>query len=479
MTRDSVNAALANATIFACTFLGGCTSRSIQPTLTPSQPTPPAPSAISVTITPTIAAVGYDGTVSLRAQVNGSNNSGVTWSVEEGPEGGSMNSSGIYSAPSSPGSYHVVATSQADPSKSATATIAVTASAFTSISGLSYPRLQHTATLLPDGNVLIAGGGVGPDIIDGYDVVTQTELFDPGSKTFKVIGEIARDSHTATLLPSGNILLTGGETGWDPHGNAYGNPMPIDSATAELAQGSSGISSPTGSMLTARESHAATLLSDGRVLITGGLAPLPADPWWQALRESEVFDPVTGTFAAVSPMTAARANHTSTLLPNGKVLITGGGYFPSDTAELFDVSTGAFTPTRSMAVARSGHAATLLPSGKVLITGNSLFAELYEPSTGQFSPAGVMNIERMGHTATLLPNGTVLIAGGTVQGQGSTATTEIYDPATRIFQLGPSLQQNRFSHTATLLLNGDVLIVGGASSDGVHINALSSAEIYH
>jgi hypothetical protein len=312
--------------------------------------------------------------------------------------------------------------------------------------------------------------------------VEQAELFDPGTKTFSVEGQIARDSHTATLLQSGDVLLAGGETGWSPNGNAYGNPEPIDSASAEVDQVSSELSvGATGSMLTAREGHTASLLNDGRVLITGGVFSLSASPWWEALDDSEVFDPALGKFTSVGSMASGRYGHTSTLLQDGKVLITGGGYpLGSNTAELFDPATGTFSAAGNMAVQRGGHTATLLPDGKVLITGNSTIAEVYDPSTGLFSQTGSMSIARQWHTATLLPNGTVLIAGGYVVGSGSIDTTEIYDPATGEFAVGPSLAQDRFSHTATLLPNGDVLIVGGASSpNGVSTTPLTSAEIYH
>ncbi len=134
-----------------------------------------------------------------------------------------------------------------------------------------------------------------------------------------------------------------------------------------------------------------------------------------------------------------------------------------------------------MTAARSSHTATLLPNGKVLIAGGGQTAELYDPVTGLFTPIGSMAISRFWHTATMLPDGTVLIAGGSIRYWGSeTATTEIYDPATGSFSLGPSMRQGRFSHTATLLPGGRVLFVGGASSDdGIHITALASAEIYN
>ena len=148
----------------------------------------PGASSVSVTIVPNTIGVRHDGTLSFSASVNGSNNVNLIWSVKEGASGGTISDKGSYIAPSAPGIYHVVATSQADPSKNATATVTVTAFGFTSISGLNYARLQQTATLLPSGKVLIAGGGQGPDIIDGYWVVDQAELFDPETKSFSLAG---------------------------------------------------------------------------------------------------------------------------------------------------------------------------------------------------------------------------------------------------------------------------------------------------
>ena len=460
-------------------LLSGCTATKGTVTTGPVSNSPATPS-VSVTISPATSGVVREGILSFSANVSGSSNENLTWSVKEGASGGAISNNGTYTAPATLGVFHIVATSQADSSKSATASVTVTASGFTTVSGLNYARLQQTATLLPSGKVLIAGGGQGPDTIDGYWVVDQAELFDPATKTFSLAGNITRDYHTGTLLQNGDVLLVGGESGWDPHGNAYGNPSPIVVDTAEIVQGATGSSSaPTGNMLVAREAHAASLLSDGRVLITGGVYGIPTYPFWGGLAESEVFDPVTGKFTAVGQMTIDRVFHTSTLLQNGKVLIAGGGNPTfSNTAELFDPTTGTFRATGNMAVQRGFHTATLLPNGKVLIVGDSTLAELYDPSTERFSPAGTMNISRVWHTATLLPDGTVLIAGGSAD-SGSTNTTEIYDPATGDFTMGPSMKQDRMLHSATLLANGDVLIVGGAASDGIDIDMLTSAEIFH
>ena len=415
----------------------------------------------------------------VAASVVGSSNPTVTWSIQESTAGGAITDAGVYTAPDVDGVYHVIATAQADPTKNAIATVNVVKSGFTFTGSLSFARLQHTTTLLPSGKVLVAGGGYGPDLIDGYWVVDQAELFDSTTGLFSSAGVESRDGHTATLLPDGDVLLVGGETGWNDR-------FPIVSGTADLEKATSGLFGPTGSMATEREAHAATLLSDGRVLITGGV--IPSGISWQALQEVELYNPVSGRFATTANMNVARSGHTATLLPNGKVLVAGGGYpTGGDSAELFDPATGLFTLTGRMTAGRSSHTATLLPNGRVLMVGGNVggaeTAELYDPLTGLFTSTGRMAIPRISHTATLLPDGTVLIAGGYTRvggNQSETATTEIYDPATGSFSPGPTMRQGRFSHSATLLPDGRVLFVGGAmSEDGAHTTALTSSEIYN
>ena len=311
------------------------------------------------------------------------------------------------------------------------------------------------------------------DGVDGFIDAGQAEFFDPALAQFTPAGSIACDFHTATLLLNGNVLFAGGEY--------------LDNK-AELEIGTSGSYQQTGSMASARESHAATLLTDGRVLISGGFA-FDEDDWNSpaqqgqgspALKTAELYDPRSGTFAGAGNMNVARKFHTSTLLTNGQVLITGGG---DNSAELFDPATGSFALTGQMIVARSWHTATLMPDGRVLIVGGqdngAQTAELFDPTTGLFTPTGSMAIPRMAHTATLLQNGTVLIAGG-FSTDAETATTEIYDPATGSFIAGPTMRHGRYWHTATLLPGGDVLFVGGTIYPGGYpFSALSSAEIYN
>jgi hypothetical protein len=181
-------------------------------------------------------------------------------------------------------------------------------------------------------------------------------------------------------------------------------------------------------MITARSAPTATLLTNGKVLLTGG-EDTPSTP----LASAELYNPATGTFSATGSMITARYIHTATLLPNGQVLVAAGyNYGVLASAELYDPTTGAFSATGSMITGRVYHAATLLPNGQVLVAAGSsdydvlASAELYDPTTGAFSATGSMITARMLSPLTLLPNGQVLAAGGWGGNSGPLASAELY-----------------------------------------------------
>ncbi|HEX7543244.1 MAG TPA: kelch repeat-containing protein [Candidatus Limnocylindrales bacterium] len=271
---------------------------------------------------------------------------------------------------------------------------------------------------------------------------------------------VARSGQTATLLLDGRVLISGGSS----------------DNMAELYDPQTGAFSPTGSMNAVRlRLHTATLLQDGRVLIVGGLDDTLDQ---NALASAELYDPTTGKFVPTASMAHARSGHTATLLADGRVLVVGGSGDQDSpaTAEAYDPKTGQFSSAGSLARARSGQTATLLPGGRVLLVGGigtgsvsdatSTSAELYDPKTGRFTATGSMATRRWsGHSATLLADGRVFVLGGNTSSiqEVPTASVELYDPGTGKFGAMSSMASARDTQTATLLADGRVLVAGGAS----------------
>jgi tetratricopeptide (TPR) repeat protein/N-acetylneuraminic acid mutarotase len=324
-------------------------------------------------------------------------------------------------------------------------------------------RQLHAATLLPSGKVLVSGGWDG-----GSNTHSTCELYDPEAGTWSSTGSMlsTRDLHSATLLNTGKVLVAGGE---DVNGNRR--------STAELYDPSAGTWSAAGAMSTARRSFAATLLANEKVLITGGYSATAS------LSTCEVYDPAgAGSWSTTGTMATARRVLSATLLPSGKVLAAGGynGTNAMSTAELYDPAAGTWSTTGSMASARYQQTATLLPSGKVLVTAGDnenvsalSTTELYDPTAGTWSTAGTLASARYQHTATLLPSGKVLV----VAGDGATArlsTAELYDPALGAWSAANVMSTARYQHSATLLPSGYVLVAGGHTGSG----RLSTAQLY-
>ena len=327
---------------------------------------------------------------------------------------------------------------------------------FSTTANLTVPRSLHTATRLSTGQVLIAGGFGASTTAELFDFQTLPPTLPPDFipvPTARLEGvftatndmTVARQSHAATLLANGRVLITGGLGG--------------GGSTAELFDTASDVFMPTsGSMTAVRIEHTAVALSDGRVLVAGGSG---------AGTTAELFDPVTATFSATGGLTTARNRHAGTLLSNDNVLIAGGVNeigMSIATAELFDPATGTFTTTGSLAAARSSHTATRLSDGRVLVSGGLdengvalATAELYDPATGSFTATGMLTTARSRHTATLMDDGHVLLAGGF----GAGATAEIFEPTFGTFTATSGMTFARASHTATLLEGGQVLLAGG------------------
>jgi formylglycine-generating enzyme required for sulfatase activity/N-acetylneuraminic acid mutarotase len=341
---------------------------------------------------------------------------------------------------------------------------------FSFTSSMTTNRENHTATLLPNGKVLVTGGNAN----DGSAYLSSAELYNPGSATWTATGVMvkARACHTATLLTNGKVLVAGG---WNA--TAY-------LSSVELYDPGTGKWTLTNSMHTARGAHTATLLPNGKVLVAGGTLD-----GTNALSSTEIYDPTTGAWTTTGSMTTNRADQTATLLPNGKVLVVGGasGYHFRDSipgAELYDPATGKWTVTGAPNSAYGqGHTATLLANGKVLaVAGGGTAstvtnsAELYNPATGTWTTTGSLTTApRHSHTATMLPNGQVLVAAGYNFTDYFLASAELYDPATGMWTATGYLNAGREWATATLLPEGEVLITGGKVDSSLDA---ASAELY-
>lgn len=292
------------------------------------------------------------------------------------------------------------------------------------VTALRTARAAHTATALPSGQVLVVGG-----MADGGSGVATAELFDPERNAVRDVGSLAqgRAGHTATLLADGRVLVAGGYNGeylpaietFDPSANAF---------------------RPAGSLVEGRSGHTATLLPDGRVVFVGGVGR-----GWTFLRTAEVYDPRTGRSELVGSMSVPREGHTATLLDDGRVLVVGGhaGRRP-------DVQVHATT-------------------------------EIFSAGNSRFEPAGTLSTARHKHDAIRLTDGRVLVIGGADRtDRVHYATTEVFTARTGVFDRGPSMAHARYkiAGTSVLLSSGNVLVTsGGAVAELLDVRRWAFSEV--
>ncbi len=324
----------------------------------------------------------------------------------------------------------------------------------TRVEDLARNRTSHTATLIMDTqfqqSILFVGGGGGSCSRELYMVGRGSTLLD--------FEGACRIDHTATFLDDGSVLIVGGQ-----------DSLKIASETldsAELFSLATEKFSDAGSLGTARYGHNATLLKDGTALITGGFR---TDYLLHKVRtaSAEMYDPTLGGFSQLPDMNYPRADHTTTLLEDGSMLIVGGTTEPAP-MEKYIPQEKRFLVLPDTEFARSNHSATLLEEGMVLIAGGIdtngttlADATLFDPESGTFSATGLMKIGRAGHTASRLPDGSVALTGGNGADHWALSSVEIYDPLFREFSIISHMLRPRVSHTATYVESLDGILVAG------------------
>lgn len=322
-------------------------------------------------------------------------------------------------------------------------------------------RGGHTVNLLPTGEVIVTGGEALASSL------ASTEIYDPTTGRWSAAGDLAeaRTFHTATTLPDGRVLVVGGSSGADPVGSAE----IFDPATREW--------SFAGTLSVPRSSHTATLLADGRVLIVGG-----GDDQ-SVFTAVDIYDPESGAWSSGAELSMPRAVHTATLLADGRVLVSGGinvqgGTFPD--AEIYDPASDSWTVIAPKNVPVAFHGSVLLQDGRVLtaggVTGGVIplrAAEIYDPAADDWTLVSFARDDHIAVDPVLLDDGkVVLVAGGNLS--RTSAIVEIYDPAADEWTVAGKVATPRGLHTSVLLDNGLVFIVGG----GDNIGPFNSVELF-
>lgn len=304
---------------------------------------------------------------------------------------------------------------------------------WTSAAPMKELRAAPVAVQLENGRILVIGGGPWTRTNQSNVFLASCEIYDPRLNAWLPTGSMhdARfEDFAAFLLPGHKVLVAGGA------GNDPTSTVVPGLSSAEIYDEATGTWSRTSDMNMPRGELAAVMLHDGRVLVTGGWPHDGAAP----TNTAEIFDPVTQKWSSAGSMQAARADHVAVVLRDGRVLVAGGLYpteeFPRlKSAEIFDPDTQQWTPTGDMTYPNSDAAALLLPDGRVLVTGGhidheteSSSATLYDPETGRWSPAGFMSTVRAGHAAIMLPgNRGVLVMGGLYNSPLATPNVDIFE----------------------------------------------------
>jgi hypothetical protein len=364
---------------------------------------------------------------------------------------------------------------------------------FTRGFNLSNPRFIHRTAKLLDGRVLIIGGQAQnqPSSV----ITTSVDIFDPADNSITPAGPmtVPRWSHAATTLADGRVLVTGGRTASTP---AAGVVL----ATAEIYDPATNTWNETaGPMNVARRSHSSTLLANGKVLIAGGGNSVSTFTQ-QPIQSAELFDPATGMFTLIGNMITRRSGHSANELDDGTVLLSGGSsgtgtFFPTNASETFDPVSNTFTSTGDMNYSHLAQIPGKLRDGRI-VQGSSYYnptnnstggiitdeSEIYDPATRTWTPIDPMIKKRIDIGAQGLLDGTLLIAGGvsTKVGPGNLTffqnTSEVYDPESGGWKLSGIMSTGRDEFSGLRLDDGRVVISGGFVSPGAVL--LNSVEIY-
>ncbi len=357
-------------------------------------------------------------------------------------------------------------------------------------------RCQAMPIERADQRVMLTGGGSGA--LWAQVARKTTEIYNQLTDNFSAGPDmtVERSIHTATRLPNGDYLLTGGVDG-------NNNPQ----ATAEIYNAKTDLFVKTAPLAATLMFHTATLMPDGRVFVMGGNTINSLQNIVQmitsARTDTEFYDPKTGKWSPGPHMKNPRSGHKVIALKDGRLLVVGGvggkkilsAVVPViwDTAEVYEPKTNQFKLVGNLAVAHALPGLTLLDDGRVLAVGGGCLiqlpnnlgvitnvAELFDPKTNTWSSAGKMKTPRMLFEAYNIGNGRILHIGGAdgnFTNPVAVATTEIYNVKTNTWSAGPKLAGPRAAFSSYVNKTGQIHILGGVA--GVAATCLNTTEWYY
>ncbi len=439
--------------------------------------------SISVSVSPSTATVAGAKTQQFTATVAGSTNQSVTWSVVEN-DGGSVTSTGLYTAPSKIGTFHVVAKSVADSSKSTAATVNVWYGTFTKVAGsLSVSRGQFSTPArtvsAADGRVLLIGGATTSTTSAALDIYSGTSLTTGVSLT------TARMLAGLVLAADGSAIVAGG------YGVAT-STSPLNSIERWNATSATWSIVPA-TLTVARAKTQLVRTSDNRIFAVGGEISSSSNS-----NVIDVMDPAQSySVASAGVMLLARSNHVAVGLDDGRIFIAGGanGGTIATSSELFKPgASGVAGSSSSGPSMSSGHVrggVVRLLDGTLLFAGGcsgtttpcsigATASEIYTPATGQIGTVAAttgMNVASAGHSMILLASGRVLVVGG-ADGTNTLNRAEVYDPSTKVWAIVGSLTDARYDAAIGMTSDGKIIVAGGRTGPSATSTALGSVEIF-
>ena len=352
-----------------------------------------------------------------------------------------------------------------------------------STASMHVARARHSTVLLPSGKVVVMGG----ERPDGTQIAS-VEVYDPATETWTEAADLpaSRGNHTATMLNDGRILIVGGGgssmVGVPPGLNVTGTALLMDPSTLTVTA--------AGSLKVARGHHQAALLPSGKVLVFGGAtaSAKPNTTKAPALASAEIYDPATDTWSNAGSMVSPRFAAASAVLKSGKVLVLGGAHEEASwsSAEVFDPATGSWSATGSMKIDRIFASTTVLESGRVLVAcgkkANVAFlgsSELFDEAASAWSPLPTTFMTSTLPGLIALPGEQALLVGGNYCDQNGCTRLKnaaVFDGTSQTWTAIEPLAKGRTFHTVTRLMSGEILVVGGIDEQAAPLTSVERSK---